>query len=275
MKKPISQKVDSFILGVIGRLQARKSKVDYVKNPPCILCYHSISNDKWGFSLSPKDFERQIELILQTRKIVSLKEMVNTDRDSLVNKIAITFDDGYEDIYKKALPILKKFGIRAAVFVIGDSKLVNRVQIGNDKKLLTDNQIRKLRDGGWEVGFHSKTHRNLKNLSEDNLREEIIQGKKDLEKRLGFELMFFSYPNGHYSPKILKIVKEAGFKAAFTINGGQVKKEQSPFKFSRVIIGKDTTLKEYGTLISSAGLYFKAFTEMILRIKNHQLLSFY
>ncbi len=261
MEYSIAQKAINLVLRVIGKLKARKA--------PCILCYHSISNDKWNFSLAPKSFERQIRLLSQTRKIVSLKEILSTDGTSLIDKIAITFDDGYQDIYKNALPILKKYAIPAAVFVIGDSKLVNRMQLGNNKKLLGDDQIKRLKKKGWEIGFHSKTHRNLNNLSEDNLKDEIIQGKKDLEKRLGFKINYFAYPNGFYSAKIINAVRKAGFKAAFTVDGGRVIKSDFPYKVDRVTVSKYIPLKNFVSLISDLGLIFNRFFTQALKVKDN------
>lgn len=269
MKIPISQQVNNLALKVLGYFQRKAEGVNDVNNSSLILCYHSISDDKWDFSVSPAKFTKQIEDILQTREIVSLTEILKYNGEMALNKVAITFDDGYEDIYKNAYPILKKLKIPATVFVIGNDKLVNRANLGNDKRLLSINQIKALKNAGWGIGFHSKTHRKFQNLGEEALRDEIVQGKKNLEKRLGFRLKYFTYPNGFYSSKIIDIIKEAGFEFAFNVDGGAVNKSHFPYKVERVVVNKYLSSNNFEALISNYGLLYSNIFTRILKAKDN------
>lgn len=274
MKKPISRKIASLVLKTLAYFQSREFRHFDRKGRACILCYHSISKDNDIFSVKPQEFEKQIKFISRSKNVLPVRKIYNLKKDKSRDCVAITFDDGYEDIYKNVLPILKKYGIKATVFVVGSRNLADRVELGNDKKLLTLDQIRDLTKEGWEIGFHSKAHKDLTKLDEAKLKDEIIDGKKNLEKKLGFKLNYFAYPKGKYSSKIIKVVKQAGFEAAFTINGGPIRIDEScSYKISRVVINRFQNFEEFKTLLSNPGLYSNAFIEAVLRIKDGKLLN--
>ena len=88
-----------------------------------ILMYHRVRDDNvaTNISVSTKNFERQMEYLKESFKLVSLENLVkniNSRTNSTMDAIAITFDDGYRDNYWNAFPILKKNGFPATVFVI-------------------------------------------------------------------------------------------------------------------------------------------------------------
>ena len=74
--------------------------------------YHSI-NSNHPASVRPKDFEKQIKWLKDNYSIVNLWDPLNFQEDS----VAITFDDGYEDNFIYAFPILKKYNCPATIFV--------------------------------------------------------------------------------------------------------------------------------------------------------------
>ena len=270
MNKQISIKLKQVVLKLLGCIQDNLLDNSNQESPPSILCYHSVSEADWQFSVDPLEFEKQIEFLSQTKKVISLEEIINQGEDENLNRVAITFDDGYEDIYKKAFPIFKKYGIKAAVFVMGDEELVDRAQLGNNKKLLSLGQIKKLKQAGWEIGFHSRTHSDLTKIDENLLKGEIIQGKQEVEEKLGFKVRYFAYPRGLYSKNIIKAVQKAGFEAGFTVDGGAVT-NKNPFKINRVVINKYMSFREYKALLSKPGLIFNAWLEKLIRIKDRKI----
>jgi peptidoglycan/xylan/chitin deacetylase (PgdA/CDA1 family) len=86
-----------------------------------ILVYHRVSHDSDPFfpPVSPGVFEQQLEFLKQSYNVLDLGELVeHCKRGSLPDRaVAITFDDGYEDNYSVAYPILKNAGLRATIFV--------------------------------------------------------------------------------------------------------------------------------------------------------------
>ncbi len=234
--------------------------------PTIIICYHSISDSNWRFSTKINNFEQQIEYLSKNFEIISLDEI---HKNNVSNKKAIiTFDDGYEDFMSNALPILKKYNVPSTMFVLGDGKNANRSELQNKKKLLTLDQIKEIRTQGVEIGYHTGTHSDLRALSNEELKYEIIQSKENLEKKLGFNINYFAYPRGIYSDNIIKFVKLAGFKAAFTVDGGEISLSKSHFLFNRISIEGATTFGEFKAMLSPVGLKFEKFYMYILKTKE-------
>lgn len=86
-----------------------------------VLCYHRISNYFDDFNLmnvSIHNFEMHMKYIKEHYEIVSLEDLVKEcSHDAKRNQVAITFDDGYRDVYRNAFPILEKYQIPATVFI--------------------------------------------------------------------------------------------------------------------------------------------------------------
>lgn len=261
MKIPISSRINNKLLAILGIITTLGEN-----SPSSVLCYHSISNGKWEYSLSPKLFESQIRYLIIKHKVVSLKKLIGACGN---NMIAITFDDGYEDVYNFALPILSKYNLSACVFIIGDKDKVNRNQLRTSKKLLNIKQIKRLKKLGWEIGYHSETHEDLVNLDKKKLEREIIDGKKKLEKQLREKIKYFAYPHGKYSNRIIDVVKKAGFDAAFTIDGGAISKSLFPYKFNRVTVDRYLEIENFRILLTKWGLLYNAFHTQLLKVKDN------
>jgi len=157
--------------------------------------------------------------------VISMQDFLAWRRSekSIPQKSAlITIDDGYASGFEVARPILKKFGYPWTAFIYTK-------YVGSGGKSITWEQLEELRDEGIEIGSHTISHINLKTVGgkspeayEAWLRSEIIDSKKILEQKLGIKVSTFAYPEGRYSSRILEIVKEAGYEAAFTTFGQRI-----------------------------------------------------
>ena len=190
---------------------------------PPILMYHYINSEeplRSRLGVSPKSFERQMRFLREHKyNIVSLEELTDLikNKKKIPSKtIVITFDDGYLDNYTNAYPVLKKYNIPATIFVV-----INRIgkHLGNDD-YMSWQQIKELSVLGLvTIGSHSMNHPNLSEMrSEGELKEEIFESKKILEKELNKEVKFFSYPFGGRSLDARRLVSLAGYKAAVGTN---------------------------------------------------------
>lgn len=258
--------VNQFSLNMINEIN---DVISNDKGNSIILCYHSVGNNNYRFSNKPSDFAAQVEYLVKNFEVVSLDEILKSKKGK---RVAITFDDGYEDILKNALPILEKYQIKATMFVLGDIKKANRKELDNNLKLMTNAQIKKLYQKGWEIGYHTKTHADLDLLNDKELEEEISLSKKRLEKELGIKMKYFAYPRGKYSDHIIKVVKRAGFKAAFTVDGAGLDiKKQTMFTLSRVPMEGEINLKQFGALISPLGIMTTGIFMNALKLKERYL----
>ena len=169
-----------------------------------IYMYHAISeNPRKGnkeMYVTPKDFEAHlIHLKEEGYDAVfadEIKDITGYDR-----KVIITFDDGYTDNYTVAYPILKKYNMKATIFVIAD-------RIGTDG-YMTEKQLKELADSGIiSIQSHSDTHINLIDLPENSLIKELKRSKEKISEITGKEVNVISYPGGRYNEYVIKNTKK-------------------------------------------------------------------
>ncbi len=146
--------------------------------------------------------------------------------------IIITFDDGYQDFYTHAVPILKSKGFSAAVFLptgkIGTSE-EDRQNNSWDKKeavyptnhLIWD-EVRAFVKEGFQVGSHTVTHPDLSSIPDSQIKWELIQSRADFRDKIGLQVDIFCYPGGSgaNSQNIYADLQETGYRAAVTTYTG-------------------------------------------------------
>jgi len=137
-------------------------------------------------------------------------------KNVIQNPVVLTFDDGYEDFYWNALPILKKYNVKATLYVI-----TNFVGRRGNPSYLTAEELIEIRDSGLvEIGAHTLDHAYLRGLKADTARNEIIESKAYLENLLGISVPSFAYPFGAFNKETIDIVKAAGFTNAVSVIPG-------------------------------------------------------
>ena len=172
----------------------------------------------WSYNLEPRHFERQLQLLMQRGfKFVAMDEYVRRCSEGRLDwgTLSVTFDDGWLDNYRYAAPILDKHRISATIFVVAGEM----AQVSPQRRM-NDVQLRELADMGMTVGAHSRTHRNLTELSNSSLQAETVGCKDDLEQRLGRAVDVFAYPGGRFSRRVASACQAAGYKAACCSIGG-------------------------------------------------------
>ena len=199
-----------------------------------VLMYHRIVDDRqeckdhWT-SVHVQDFRRQLEFLdrwgytaITTEDYLLFRE----NRLSLPKKpVIITFDDGYLDTYQYAFPLLREFGMRAIVFVLGDRTVDtnnwdNTIRGIKESPLMDDEQIIDMHEAGFEIGAHTMTHANLPTISEDEALFEIEASKDGLEDMLDAKIRSFSYPYGLVNENAKRIVQDVGFEMAYSVGSG-------------------------------------------------------
>jgi peptidoglycan/xylan/chitin deacetylase (PgdA/CDA1 family)/predicted small lipoprotein YifL len=209
-------------------------KTAYTIHGVPVLMYHSIAVEKGNPIRMPvEQFDTEMKYIKdQGYKTLTLKELYDYFENKVPvpdKSIVITLDDGYEDNYTSAFPVLKKYGLKATVFMITCS-------IDADPNCLTSAQLKEMDKAGIEIESHTVTHRDLDTLSYEEQLSELKDSKAALEKLLGRTVDYVAYPEGKYNDNTVKAVAAAGYKMAFTTNGRWSDKSDGILTLDRVYI---------------------------------------
>ena len=169
-----------------------------------ILMYHSISENLEGYRSAyfhtctrPRVFREHLRWLAHNDyKTLGLGEAVRHLAEgarTAEKLVVLTFDDGFEDFYTEAFPILGTFGYTATVFLptayIGDTP-----REFNGTTCLTWSQVRELQRAGVEFGSHTVTHPQLRTLPAADIHRELRSSKQEIEDHLGGPVASFSYP---------------------------------------------------------------------------------
>ncbi|MEN6413907.1 MAG: polysaccharide deacetylase family protein [Veillonellales bacterium] len=177
-----------------------------------ILEYHQVVDDQEMYSISPADFASQMEYLARHGyTAISLKEFCDVKEGKYklpAKPVIITFDDGYDDNYFTALPIMERYGMRASVFVI--SGLVG------EPDYLTWDQIRELAQHQIEVGSHTVNHVPLGQVDSAECQQEVAESKQVIEAQLGKKVEFLTYPYGSFNAAAAETLRRAGYRGALT-----------------------------------------------------------
>lgn len=227
-----------------------------------ILCYHSIDNDGWAFSIKLEEFKKHIGYLTENGyKFITLSDLfkfINGGKEIPKHSVILSFDDGYKNILETR-EFLKKLGIRPALAVLSDTENANRKELDNDKEFLTKTEILNLVKDGWEIGSHTATHSDMNTLSDKQIIEEVEGSKKKLESELKIPINYLAFSKGRYSPKILKAVKKAGYKMALTMNDGEIYKGMNKFLIPRIGVDGTHSFAEFKTLFLPLNIKVRSF----------------
>ena len=191
-----------------------------------VLLYHHVGPERpgtmLGLTVSPKRFERHIRwLANQGYKGVCPSDWLRWRRtgEGLPEKpVLITFDDGYEDLVENALPVLRRYGFGAAVYVVtnqlGGTNAWDEARGWGSLRLMTADQIRFWAAQGIEFGAHSRNHADLTSLNPAELTEEVAGSSNDLESLLNSRVASFAYPYGFHDKRVDDCVRNS-FDLAF------------------------------------------------------------
>ncbi len=216
-----------------------------------ILCYHSVQVLDRSHCVAPDRFEVQIAYLKANFRLLRLGELVDELQAGRLRGpvAAVTFDDGYEDNYTQAFPILARHGCPATIFLptaFIEREVMLIKEPGFDP--LTWEQIHTMRRAGIEFGAHGHTHSILRGLTGHPLRLEIVGSKAILERELGETINLFAYPNGQrpdFDKRTVRALMAAGFRAACSTLWGTGNTARSLFALKRVIIDRSDDMNTF------------------------------
>ena len=225
-----------------------------------VLMYHHVGPLHAGLerylTVTPEQFERQIRWLVGHGYVgIRPSDWLGWRRNGMglpERPILLTFDDAYADIAQYALPILRRHGFSAAVFVVtgqvGGTNAWDESRGCGTFRLMNADQIRFWAEQGIEFGAHSQTHPDLTSLTEAECAEEIIQSKHDLSGLLGSPVVSFAYPYGKHNESVRNIA-ESEFDLAFSAEEGMNDLRGDPLLLRRVYVGPEDSMIEFALTV--------------------------
>ncbi|WP_392486770.1 polysaccharide deacetylase family protein [Haloimpatiens sp. FM7315] len=203
-------------------------------NPVPVLMYHSVSKDKNGiFNISKDNFEKQMRYLKDNGyNTISLKdayEIMSKKMNFSKKSIIITFDDGYKDNYENAYPILKKYKLKATIFMVTDFTK-------HSSYYLNEDELRDLDRNNIDIQSHTTRHQKLDKLTFGEQFHILNKSKICLEKILNKRVEFIAYPFGRYNEDTIRAAEKAGYLMGVTTNLGYIKDGENYYKIHRTCV---------------------------------------
>lgn len=185
--------------------------------------FHGVGHapeDPFDLFVSPERFAEQMRLLARLGlRGVSLGELHEAaGRRQAQGLVGLTFDDAYRDVLDRAPAVLAGHGFTATVFAV--SGLLGGENTWDPpprRRLMDADDLRRLRDAGWEVGSHGATHVRLAGLDADRLRQEVAGSRCALAGATGVLPTTFCYPYGSVDAAAVEAVRAAGYSVACAV----------------------------------------------------------
>ncbi|EMJ86102.1 polysaccharide deacetylase [Leptospira kirschneri str. JB] len=190
-----------------------------------VLCYHHLApqgGPMGGYNLHPNLLEEQFKFLkaagYQTVRLDQFYSYINGKKPSDFpdKPILLTFDDGSKTHWEVLVPLLKKYGFTASIFIYPSI-------ISSDKKYyMTWDQLNNALDSGvLDLGSHTLYHPKLPTMSRALIRKQLLESKQILETKTGRKVIDLAYPFGLFDPRVIEEAKAIGYRMAFTVNPGK------------------------------------------------------
>ncbi|GGI81728.1 polysaccharide deacetylase family protein [Shewanella gelidii] len=194
--------------------------LSFTADSAVIMQYHHVSSDTPAItSVSPKQFKAHMQYLAQEGfQVVPLSTIVESIRkgqDLPEKTVAITFDDGYQNIADNAHPILKEYGFPYTLFVATDPIEKNYSEMMSWETLL------QLTQEGAELANHTLGHEHLLRRLEGEdkvnwlkrIESNVLETESLIAQKTGVSLKILAYPYGEYNSDIQNLLKQHGYAA--------------------------------------------------------------
>lgn len=230
-----------------------------------ILMYHRIADIPGDRNtVHPRMLAEQLAYLKQQEyNSITLRdlELHLTAKTPLPPKpIILTFDDGYEDNFTNALPLLQEYGMKATVFVvagwIGRNNGWENYPGKPHCQVMSWEQLQQWQEAGMDIGSHTMNHSALSRLTNEEIKVELAISKNLLEEKLNREIEFLCYPYGDFDQRVKETAQAVGYRGALAIFQGTSLWRNDLWSLRRVVISCRQPLKEFAWKVSPWHMLF-------------------
>ncbi|MBS2035839.1 polysaccharide deacetylase family protein [bacterium] len=215
-----------------------------------VLCYHQVAEPRMGddMIIGPETFEAHLRYLQeQGYHSVTLKQAQQFlwGRGDLPGRsVLITFDDGYDGVYREAMPLLRKYKQRAVVFLV-----VGHI---GDRRAATPHldlkQLKEMRDSGlFEFGSHTYDLHVLiperlaaRRIFPSQILADLKKSRSELKRLLNVDVQALAWPYSHYSRACTQLAARAGFRCQFTTDYGRNRPFQGSARIRRIRVSANS-----------------------------------
>jgi len=217
-----------------------------------VLSYHNFSLDRSTnrMTVTQTAFEEQMKFLKENGyRVIPLDQLVDFlefKRQIPEKSVVITLDDGWRSAYEIALPILKKYGYPATLFVYTDL-------IVGSKKTLSWDLVQEMANSGIDIEGHTKTHRNLALINKkepfseyfEAIEKELSASARIIRAKAGKDIKYLAYPDGETNHLVIELVEKEGYRGAFTVRRGGNPFFIHDYRINRSMIYGDFNLDQF------------------------------
>lgn len=234
-----------------------------------VLVYHYFYKEKeeatkcnYSTVTSIKNFEAQMDYLYRKKfKTLTMDELYRFLKGEYTppkNSVVIIMDDGYKNNVTLAYPILKRYGFKACIFVIGKT-LVDKSNKSDEFEYLNLEDTVRYTDV-FEFGSHTYDMHKIINGKPALLQYSMLDILFDfINGQMVVQSPYFAYPFGGYNEVIIEILKSFNYKLAFTTKKGYVTSNSSPYELPRFTISDKISFQQFVRIVE--GKYFENYSE--------------
>lgn len=252
--------------------------ISYVhfRNYVPILMYHRIADVPTDRNcVSPEQFALQMSYLhthgYTTISPQQLYEYFIHSRSLPPKPVLLTFDDGYRDNFTEALPILKKYQMKATVFPISDWVGTDNTWENFGKELtktMTWRELALWQEAGMSIYPHTANHPFLPNCNSSYMYQEMASCRDKLMDKLHSDMDYFCYPYGCFNEEVIRCARKIGYKMGFAIFENVPVWKLDLMKLPRLQISGRQSLREFTWKVSSFHIIFIYLRQWERRIKR-------
>lgn len=221
-----------------------------------VLMYHSVSDTPTAasrrLSVTPDQLEEQLTLLDEQGFTTVTMDHLVSGAPLPARPVVLTFDDGYADFHRAALPRLADHNATATLYVTTGwlADAADPAPESPPDRMLTWAEVAEAADAGVEIGGHSHTHAQLDQLGDAELRTELALSKDLLEDRLGRAVPGLAYPYGYWSIRVLEAARLAGYSYGAAVGNAITAPALGTFTLERLTVSRSTDIDTFGEIVA-------------------------